>query len=191
MGVDAAAVTPAEAAHYRAAGWWTDTTLSKRVTHNAGSTPDKPAYIDCIPDGQDRVLTWLDFDHAATNLAHRLCALGVAPGTGVVFWHKDTAEIHALLVAIERCGAVAIGIGARAGIREVTAILRTTRPSVVVADTDRLAPAQRAADDADPRLRVVSLDINITAPPDGTGPLVCRNALCTTRIDGPTSTRRP
>jgi acyl-CoA synthetase len=94
MGVHTAAVTPAEAAQYRAAGWWTDITLSERVTHNAGATPDKWAYVDCIPDGPDRVLTWLDFDRAATNLARRLRALGVAPGSGVAVWHKDTAEIH-------------------------------------------------------------------------------------------------
>ena len=65
-------------------------------------------------DSPDRALTWSEFDHAATNLAHRLLALGVAPGDGVAVWHKDTSAIHVLLVAIERCGAVAVGLGARA-----------------------------------------------------------------------------
>jgi acyl-CoA synthetase len=46
MGVDGVAVTSAEAAQYRAAGWWSDTTLSDCVARNATSTPDKPAYID-------------------------------------------------------------------------------------------------------------------------------------------------
>ena len=41
------------------------------------------------------------------------------PATGVAVWHKDTSAIHVLLVAIERCGAVAVGLGARAGVREV------------------------------------------------------------------------
>ena len=76
MGVDGAAVTSAEAAHYRAAGWWTDTTLSECVVRNAASTPDKPAYIDFSLDSPERVLTWSEFDHAATNLAHRLLAFG-------------------------------------------------------------------------------------------------------------------
>lgn len=46
MGVDGVAVTSAEAAQYRAAGSWSDTTLSERVACNAASMPDKPAYID-------------------------------------------------------------------------------------------------------------------------------------------------
>jgi acyl-CoA synthetase len=172
MGVEGAAVTRAEAAHYRAAGWWTDTTLSECVVLNAASTPDKRAYIDFSLDSPDRMLTWSEFDHAATNLAHRLLVLGVAPGDGVAVWHKDTSAIHVLLVAIERCGAIAVGLGARAGVREVTAILRTTRPAVVVTDVDRLASARLAAGDADSKLRVVALGDDLvidTAPrPDGT-----------------------
>jgi acyl-CoA synthetase len=118
------------------------------------------------------MLTWSEFDHAATNLAHRLLALGVAPGDGVAVWHKDTSAIHVLLVAIERCGAKAVGLGARAGVREVTAILRTARPTLVVTDVDRLASAQQAAGDADPKLRVAAVgdDLVIDSTPrlDGT-----------------------
>ena len=175
MGVERAAVTNAEAAQYRAAGWWTDITLSECVVRNAASTPDKPAYIDFSLDSPDRTLTWSEFDHAATNLAHRLLALGVAAGDGVAVWHKDSSALHVLLVAIERCGAVAVGLGARAGVREVTAILRTARPTLMVSDGERLARAQRAAGDADPALRVVALDdgssdlcVDTTARPDAT-----------------------
>ena len=170
MGVDAAAVTSAEAAQYRAAGWWTDITLSGCVAHNAASTPDKPAYVEFSLDAPDCALTWSEFDHAATNLAHRLLELGVAPGAGVAVWHKDTPAVHVLLVAIERCGAIAVGLGARAGVREVAAILRTTQPTLVVSDADRLAAARQAAEDADPALRVVAvgkdLDIDTTPRPD-------------------------
>jgi acyl-CoA synthetase len=173
MGVDGAAVTSAEAAHYRAAGWWTDTTLSDCVTRNANSTPDKPAYVDFSVDSPDRVLTWSEFDHAATNLARRLLALGVAPGDGVAVWHKDSSAVHVLLVAIERCGAVAVGLGARAGVREVTAILRTAQPTLFVTDVERLAPAEQAAADADPALRVVAIedDPDTTPRPDATNGL--------------------
>ena len=44
--VDAAATTSAEAAQYQAAGWWSDATLSDRVTGHAAATPDRPAYVD-------------------------------------------------------------------------------------------------------------------------------------------------
>jgi acyl-CoA synthetase len=165
----AAAVTSEEAAHYRAAGWWTDTTLSDCVMRNATATPDKPAYIDFPLGSPETVLTWSEFDHAATNLAHRLLAFGVTPGDGVAVWHKDTSAIHVLLVAIERCGATTVGLGARSGVREATAILRTARPTLVVTDQERLAPARHAAADADPGLRVVAIDNDLDTTPEADG----------------------
>jgi acyl-CoA synthetase len=153
MGV-VGAVTAAEAAAYRAAGWWSDTTLSGCVTRNAASTPDKAAYVDF---GTDRQLTWREFDYAATNLAHELVNLGVRPGERVAMWHRDDAAIHVLLLAIERCGASTVGLGARAGVREVAQILRTTQPILLVSDVDRFESATRAAADADPSLRVAAL----------------------------------
>ncbi len=180
MGVDGAVATSAEAARYRAAGWWWDATLSECVARNAASSPDKPAYVDFSLDSPDRALTWSEFDHAAANLAHRLLALGVGPGDGVAVWHKDTSAIHVLLVAIERCGAVIVGLGARAGVREVTAILRTARPALLVSDVERRQSAAQAAADtaADLPLRAVVLGdglgddsaelfIDTTPRPDG------------------------
>ena len=162
MGADAAAITNAEAARYRAAGWWADTTLSDCVRRNAASSRDKPAYIDFSDldfsaTAADPLLTWSEFDDAATNLAHQLVALGVRPGDGVAVWHKDSTAIHVLLVAIERCGAVAVGLGARAGVREVTHILRTARPALMVSDAERLGPAAEAAAAAGGSLRAVAL----------------------------------
>ena len=93
MVVDAAAVTSAEAARYRAAGWWSDTTLSDCVRRNATSSTDKPAYVDFALEAPARVLTWSEFDRAATNLAAQLQALGVTPGECVAVWHRDSSEI--------------------------------------------------------------------------------------------------
>ena len=178
MGVHTTAVTRSEAEQYRAAGWWTETTLSDRVAYTAASSPTKPAYIDFFLGPPATLLTWSEFDHAATNLAHRLFAVGVTPGEGVAVWHKDGWAIHVLLVAIERCGAIAVGLGARTGVREATAILRTARPVLIVTDADRLAQAQQAADDADLSIRVlvVGQDLEFdTAPPadgmDGLSPV--------------------
>jgi acyl-CoA synthetase len=159
MAVDVAVTTSAEAAHYRAAGWWSDTTLSDCVHRNAVSTPDKLAYIDFTPGAPDRSLTWSEFDNAATNLATELCNLGVTPGERVAIWHGDSVAIHVLLVAIERCGAVSLGLGARAGVREAAQIMRTAQPSLVVSDAARGPQAAQAAADADPALRAVVLGV--------------------------------
>ena len=156
MGVDEAAVTSAEAARYRAAGWWSDSTLSDFVGRNAASSPDKPAYVDHSPDSSDYRLTWSEFDCAATNLASELADLGVGPGDRVALWHKDSAAIHVALVAIERCGAAVVGLGARVGVREAAHVLRTTRPTLLVNDIERCPPAAQAAADADSRLRAVT-----------------------------------
>lgn len=136
---EAAAVTAAEAARYRDAGWWSDVTLSDCVHRNATATPNSAAYTDFGAAG--RRLTWADVDSAATNLAHRLISLGVRPGHRVAVWHNDTAAIHVLLVAVERCGAAVIGLGARTGVREAAQILRTAEPALLVCDPDRRASA--------------------------------------------------
>ena len=76
-------------------------------------------------------------------------------------------------MAIERCGAVAVGLGARAGVREAAHILRTTAPSLLVSDAARRTQAATAAAEADPSLRAVVLDESgdlqlETAPGPGT-----------------------
>lgn len=174
MGVEGVAVTSEEAAHYRALGWWSDTTLSECVARNAATSPDKPAYVDFAAAGPERQLTWREFDNTATNLADRLAHLGITHGDRVAMWHKDSAAIHVLLLAIERCGAAAVGLGARLGGREVAQILRTAAPMLLVSDAERFESATQAAADADPSLRVVSLGADSlvvdSSPTMDTGP---------------------
>lgn len=197
MAVDTAAVTSTEAAEYRAAGWWSDTTLSDCVRRNAASSPDKSAYVDSSLDSSDRVLTWSEFDSAATNLSAKLQGMGVGPGDGVAVWHHDGSAIHVLLVAIERCGAVAVGLGARAGVREVAAILRTAQPSLLVSDVERRGQAAQAAADAmGSSLRAVVLGdeadelfIDITSRPgaaDGLTPLAADDVFLINSTSGTT-----
>ncbi|OMC18560.1 class I adenylate-forming enzyme family protein [Mycobacterium sp. SP-6446] len=131
--VGSPAFSDEDPARFRAAGWWSDTTLSDAVRRNAIRSPDRPAYVDHAGTS----LTWREFDDAATNLAEQLTATGIARGDRVAVWHGDSAAIHALFVAIERCSAVVVGVGARAGTREVAAILRAARPKVLISDHQR------------------------------------------------------
>jgi len=127
------AFTEEESARYRAEGWWSDQTLSDAVRRNAERSPDRSAYVD-HPDSS---LSWSEFDRAATALAEQLAGAGVTLRDRVAVWHADSSAIHALFVAIERCGAVVVGIGARAGTREVAQILRSARPKILVTDGQR------------------------------------------------------
>jgi acyl-CoA synthetase len=139
--VGSPAFTDEESARYRSAGWWSDVTLSDAVARNAAQRPDRFAYID--HPGQS--FTWREFDDAATALAEQLAGAGIARGDRVAVWHGDSAAIHLLFVAVERCGAVVVGIGARAGTREVAAILRNARPKLLISDGQRSETATQAA----------------------------------------------
>lgn len=131
------AFAPEDVRRFRAAGWWSDSTLSDAVRRNAGRLSDRVAYVD----HPDATLTWADFDAAATALAEQLAGCGVSRGDRVAVWHGDTAAIHVLFVAVERCGAVVVGIGARAGIREVAHLLNRTEPKMLISDQQRSATA--------------------------------------------------
>jgi acyl-CoA synthetase len=140
--VNSPAFTDEESARYRAAGWWSDSTLSDAVRHNADYSADRCAFAD----DPGAALTWREFDCSADALAEQLAGGGVQRGDRVAVWHGDSTAIHVLFVAIERCGAVVVGVGARAGIREVAAILRSSRPKLLISDQQRSdASAQAVA----------------------------------------------
>ena len=135
------AFTAQDAVRFRAAGWWSDSTLSDAVRRNAQQSPERLAYVD-HPGAS---LTWREFDFAAGALAEQLVGAGVARGDRVGVWHGDSGAVHVLFVAVERCGAVVVGIGARAGTREVAAILRSSRPKLLISDQQRSGIAAQAA----------------------------------------------
>ncbi len=141
--VSSPAFTDEDTARFHAAGWWADFTLSGAVRRNAQRSPERVAYLD----HPGTSLTWREFDSAATHLAERLAGAGVGPGDRVGVWHRDSAAIHALFVAIERCGAVVVGLGVRAGTREAGAILRTAQPKLLISDDERAAAAATVAAD--------------------------------------------
>jgi acyl-CoA synthetase len=139
--VGSPAFTDEDSARYRAAGWWSDSTLSDAVRRNAEHSPDRCAYAD----DPGTALTWREFDDSADALTEQLAGVGVERDDRVAVWHGDSAGIHVLFVAIERCGAVVVGIGARAGTREVAAILRSSRPKLLISDEQRGDAATRVA----------------------------------------------
>ena len=141
--VGSPAFTDEDSARFRAAGWWSDATLSDAVRSNAENSPEQPAYVD----HPGVSLNWREFDRIASSLAERLAGIGVVRGDRVAVWHRDSAAIHVLFVAIERCGAVVVGIGARAGTREVAAILRSSRPKILIRDQERSGAAAVVANE--------------------------------------------
>ncbi|OBH03757.1 class I adenylate-forming enzyme family protein [Mycobacterium sp. E1747] len=137
------AFTDEDSARFHAAGFWSDTTLSDTVRRNAERSPDRLAYVD----HPGTPLSWRQFDDAAGALAEGLAGAGIEPGDRVAVWHGDSAALHVLFVAIERCAAVVVGVGARAGAREVAAILRSAQPAILISDQQRAATAAAVAEE--------------------------------------------
>jgi acyl-CoA synthetase len=169
--VGSPAFTDEDSARFHAAGWWSGATLSDAVRRNAAQTPERHAYVD----HGGPAFSWREFDTAATSLAETLAGIGVARGDRVAVWHGDCAAIHALFVAIERCGAVVVGIGARAGTREATAILRTAGPKILISDPPRAGAAADVASELRvPRLvlghKGGTLHLDVDAEPRALGP---------------------
>jgi acyl-CoA synthetase len=168
--VGSPAFTDEDSARFRAVGWWSDWTVSDAVRRNAESSPARAAYVD----HPDRSLSWREFDNVASELAEQLAGIGVMRGDRVAVWHGDSTAIHVLFVAIERCGAVLVGIGARAGTREVAAILRNSQPKLLISDPQRSGAAAGVAGESPLSALVLdgdpsALRLNVRAQPRALG----------------------
>lgn len=180
-------IDPARAADYRRRGWWSDDTVSAAVGRNARERGDRPAWT--TPDAS---ITWAELDAEADALADLLAGAGVAPGDRVAVCMPDGIEIHLAFVAIERLGATIVGIGAKAGTRELSHLLRQsgartllTAATVDSARADELAAV--AADLAEPVACLVlergSGGVALRRTASGTGEAVAPAARAEVSVD--------
>lgn len=114
-------VDPATARAFRDAGWWGDLTLADLVEDHAGSCPDGEAFITVAER-----MTWTGYRDAANRLAATLAESGISPGEKVAVMVPDGPSVHVALLANEKAGLVTVGIGARAGEKEIRHLLRKT-----------------------------------------------------------------
>jgi acyl-CoA synthetase len=115
------------AEEYRRRGWWSDETLTDHVRRHAAERPDDAAYV--TPMGR---LSWAGYDRRSDRLAERLVDLGLARGDRAAIQLPDSASVHVALLACEKAGVVAVGIGARAGERELRHIMSKTRAATLI-----------------------------------------------------------
>ena len=127
---------PDQAAEYHAKGWWGDDTVGSIVAARAVVDPEGIAFI---ADG--RRYSWAEYHVDADDIAHALLAAGPERGARIAVMMPDGPAVHAVFVGIERAGCVAVGIGARAGDREVAHLLRLTGAQTLIT-----APEQHGRD---------------------------------------------
>jgi acyl-CoA synthetase len=123
---------PVDVAAYRAAGWWGSDTIASVVARHAATMPEALAYID---DG--RRYTWAEYNADSDHMARVLLAGEHRRGDRIAVMLPDGPAVHAVFLGIEKAGLVAVGIGARAGDREVAHLLTLTGASVLVTTADQ------------------------------------------------------
>ncbi len=162
---------PGVAAEYHARGWWGDDTVGSIVAARASVQPDGVAFI---ADG--RRYTWAEYQTDADDIALAILATEPERGERIAVMMPDGPAVHAVFVGIERAGCVAVGIGARAGDREVAHLLSLTGARTLITAPEqhgRTAAALRsdvaAIDATVDRHLLVGLDARVvdTALPDG------------------------
>jgi acyl-CoA synthetase len=112
-------------------GWWREQTLADDVDRHARERPDAPAFI--TPAGR---LTWGQYAQISQDLAAVLIEAGHRRGDRIAVQLPDAATVHVALLAVEKAGLVAVGIGARAGARELRHLLGKTGATGLITHAD-------------------------------------------------------
>ena len=119
-------------------------TVADVVARNARADPDRVAFVEAA---SGETMTWGDYDTRSSKMAATLRAF--QPGARVALQLPDGPGVHATMLACEKAGLVAVGIGARAGEREVAhlversgarTLLRTPPPLTVAGAEHPLGP---------------------------------------------------
>lgn len=109
------------------AGWWSTETLADTVAGHAAAIPDRPAFI-----ADDDRLTWAEYDRRSSRLAATLVGFGLERGERIAVMLPDGALVHTVFLAAEKAGLVVVGVGSKAGERELAHLLTVTGASALV-----------------------------------------------------------
>lgn len=130
-------------------------TLSARVAELARRRPAGDAYR-----WGAAAMTWAEYDSLADAIAARLSA-HADEGDRVLVQLPDGGGVHAAFLACERAGLIAVGVGWRAGPREVANVAERTGARVAV-----VPPGHPLPDGVETVVRLRDLDDHPT-PDDG------------------------
>ena len=81
--------------------------IAEILEEQASTRPNAPAIVD-VPEGRERTLTFAQLIDKAWQAAVLLHSRGLAPGDGVLIFHRMSAELYIFLLALFRLGAVAL-----------------------------------------------------------------------------------
>lgn len=110
-------------------GFWGTDALTDVVRRHARSRPDAIAFIE-----GERRMTWREYDQRSTRIAGALIAAGFQPGERIGVQLPDGPAVHAVFVGVEKAGMTAVGLGLRAGEREVRHLLERTEAAGLISE---------------------------------------------------------
>jgi acyl-CoA synthetase len=113
-------------------------TVAGVVARNARNHPDGIAFVEAA---SGETMTWAEYDDRSSRLVG---ALG-EPGERVALQLPDGPGVHTAMLACEKAGIVAVGIGARAGEREVAHLVERSGATTLVR---RLPPSETRLGDS-------------------------------------------
>ena len=130
-------LTPEAIAAYETSGQWLPETLSDQLARSAAATPDLIAAVQYVGNPSVRsAVTYRELDEMVDRLGAGLLEQGVRVGDSVVVMLPNSIDFAALIFAINRVGAIYTGIPVAYGNHEVSHILATMRPKVVVCEAE-------------------------------------------------------
>ncbi|HTK16673.1 MAG TPA: class I adenylate-forming enzyme family protein [Acidimicrobiia bacterium] len=97
-------------------------TIASLVGRHARERADDVAFIEAA---SGEAMTWHEYDERSSRMAGTL-ATAYDPGDRIAIQLPDGPAAHAVMLACEKAGIVAVGIGARAGAREVAHLVERT-----------------------------------------------------------------
>jgi acyl-CoA synthetase len=112
-------VDPKLVERYTANGFWQREALTDVVRRHAGERPNAAAFIEGA-----QTMTWNDYDERSTTIAGALIREGFLPGERIGVQIPDGPAVHAVWIGVEKAGMTVVGLGVRAGEKEVRHLLR-------------------------------------------------------------------
>jgi acyl-CoA synthetase len=101
--------------------------LADVIGERALETPDRAVYL-----ASGARVSWAQYDARARRLARLLVSLGLERGERIAVLLPDGPGVHIAYLGAEKAGLVVVGIGPRAGFRELEHALRLTGASGLI-----------------------------------------------------------
>jgi len=108
-------------------------TIARLVARRAREIPDAVAFAEVTRGPR---LTWSEYEQRSDRFAAWLRSFGWDRGDRVAFQLPDDATVHTVMLGCEKAGFVGVGIGSRAGAREVEHLVNRTGARLLVTDPE-------------------------------------------------------